>query len=264
MRSHSYGLRASTALKSFPNKYLIVAIIASTYPFPPIAGDGSLITTVGNQSAAQNLPLLTLANEKFPGRLIIQTNSLYPERDCSDRNRSIGTVFGNHGRISNQLGLWSGGGAGCGARGDASPTQCTAATFLQMLEIGIYPLGRSHGLRAAYVEVFATNVNAVRSATLQAHTELVPSNYQGLWWAAPGGSESGCGINFAHEGDVIFATWFNVVAEQVASVRLQQRYAGDATRHRTYQGRFRPRSDDAIESHAGALRYASGNRVDLH
>ncbi len=34
------------------------------------------------------------------------------------------------------------------------------------------------------------------------------SNYQGLWWAAPAGVESGWGINFAHEGDTIFATWF--------------------------------------------------------
>ncbi len=34
------------------------------------------------------------------------------------------------------------------------------------------------------------------------------ANYQGLWWAAPAGSESGWGINFAHQGDVIFATWF--------------------------------------------------------
>ena len=33
-------------------------------------------------------------------------------------------------------------------------------------------------------------------------------NYQGLWWAAPGGSESGWGINFAHQGDTIFASWF--------------------------------------------------------
>jgi hypothetical protein len=33
-------------------------------------------------------------------------------------------------------------------------------------------------------------------------------NYQGLWWANPPGSESGWGINFAHQGDVIFATWF--------------------------------------------------------
>jgi hypothetical protein len=34
------------------------------------------------------------------------------------------------------------------------------------------------------------------------------TSYQGLWWNAPAGSESGWGINFAHQGDVIFATWF--------------------------------------------------------
>jgi len=33
-------------------------------------------------------------------------------------------------------------------------------------------------------------------------------NYQGLWWAAPAGAESGWGIDLAHQGDVIFATWF--------------------------------------------------------
>jgi hypothetical protein len=32
------------------------------------------------------------------------------------------------------------------------------------------------------------------------------ANYQGLWWNRP--AESGWGINFAHQGDVIFATWF--------------------------------------------------------
>jgi len=32
-----------------------------------------------------------------------------------------------------------------------------------------------------------------------------PANYQGLWWN-PG--ESGWGINFSHQGDTIFATWF--------------------------------------------------------
>jgi probable HAF family extracellular repeat protein len=34
------------------------------------------------------------------------------------------------------------------------------------------------------------------------------TNYQDLWWAYPPASEAGWGINFAHEGDVIFATWF--------------------------------------------------------
>jgi hypothetical protein len=33
-------------------------------------------------------------------------------------------------------------------------------------------------------------------------------NYTGLFWNSPAGSESGWGINFAHQGDVIFATWF--------------------------------------------------------
>jgi predicted dienelactone hydrolase len=33
------------------------------------------------------------------------------------------------------------------------------------------------------------------------------TNYGGLWWNAPPGSEPGWGINFAHQGDVIFATW---------------------------------------------------------
>src|ERR1700687_1188688 len=35
-----------------------------------------------------------------------------------------------------------------------------------------------------------------------------PPNFGGLWWNAPAGSESGWGINLAHQGDVIFATWF--------------------------------------------------------
>ena len=32
-------------------------------------------------------------------------------------------------------------------------------------------------------------------------------NFTGFWWAAPAGSESGWGINFAHQGNTIFATW---------------------------------------------------------
>jgi hypothetical protein len=36
----------------------------------------------------------------------------------------------------------------------------------------------------------------------------LPVAYQGLWWNAPAGSESGWGMNVAHQGDIIFATWF--------------------------------------------------------
>ena len=38
------------------------------------------------------------------------------------------------------------------------------------------------------------------------------TNYQDMWWAAPAGSESGWGINFAHQGDTIFGTWFTFAA----------------------------------------------------
>jgi len=36
----------------------------------------------------------------------------------------------------------------------------------------------------------------------------LPAAYQGMWWNAPAASESGWGINLAHQGDTIFATWF--------------------------------------------------------
>jgi len=43
---------------------------------------------------------------------------------------------------------------------------------------------------------------ALRTATAST------ANYQGLWWNAPAGSESGWGINLNHQGNTIFATWF--------------------------------------------------------
>ncbi len=33
-------------------------------------------------------------------------------------------------------------------------------------------------------------------------------NHQGLYWASPAGSESGWGLNVAHQGDIVFATLF--------------------------------------------------------
>ena len=46
---------------------------------------------------------------------------------------------------------------------------------------------------------------AVRAAAAVAAREV---NYEGLWWNSPAESESGWGVNLAHQGDVIFATWF--------------------------------------------------------
>lgn len=53
-----------------------------------------------------------------------------------------------------------------------------------------------------------TPFGAVSPATSVQVVAAGPPNYQGLWWNAPVGSESGWGMNFAHQGDTIFATWF--------------------------------------------------------
>ena len=48
----------------------------------------------------------------------------------------------------------------------------------------------------------------VPACTWGAPTNLaLATNYTDLWWVT-GGVESGWGINFTHQGDVIFATWF--------------------------------------------------------
>ena len=164
--------------KSSPTKYFSVAIIASTYPFPPIAEDGSVITGMNSQSlgSAQNLPLLTLASQKFPGRLVIQNNSLYPnvpaEAETVGFSQSLGTLIAF--QTNEELGA-SYGGAACGARGDTMP--CTEATFLEMLETGIYPLGQGDRPRARYIEVFAANVNAFPRDIERAHRALTSSKH---------------------------------------------------------------------------------------
>jgi hypothetical protein len=82
---------------------------------------------------------------------------------------------------------------------------------------GVYSLAYSagdlptDGVNALYSDGsvkrnLATNFAGER-ASVGATAPPSASNYQGLWWAA-GGTESGWGINFAHQGDAIFATWF--------------------------------------------------------
>ena len=50
----------------------------------------------------------------------------------------------------------------------------------------------------------------VSSLVASGSTFAAVNNYQGLWWNA---QESGWGINFAHQGDIVFATWFTYAAD---------------------------------------------------
>jgi hypothetical protein len=48
------------------------------------------------------------------------------------------------------------------------------------------------------------------TCTFNLLTDVGPAyNYQDLWWASPAGVESGWGLDVAHQGDTIFATWFS-------------------------------------------------------
>ena len=72
-------------------------------------------------------------------------------------------------------------------------------TFASLPTDGVHALDRN----GAVVPNVATNF-----AGQSASVALAAVNYQGLWYAAPAESESGWGINFAHQGDAIFASWF--------------------------------------------------------
>ncbi len=46
-----------------------------------------------------------------------------------------------------------------------------------------------------------------------ASTSAASLNFQALWYAAPAESEPGWGVNIAHQGDTLFATWFTYDAD---------------------------------------------------
>jgi hypothetical protein len=94
-------------------------------------------------------------------------------------------------------------------------------------------------------------------------------NYGGLWWNAPAGSEAGWGIGFAHQGDVIFATWLTYDAtgaswwlSMTALKTLDGAYAGTI-----YQTNgpafsavpFNPNSVAATAVGAGTLKFSDVN-----
>ncbi len=157
----------------FPDKSFSVAIIARTdTPFPPIAEDGSVQT---GPVADESGPPLALASQKFPGHLVIQNNTLYPGVPAQPATvqfgQSLGTMIAF--QTNEDMASSQGKEAGCDPNGRGAPIPCTAATYLALLDTGIYPLGQGNTLRAQYIEVFAPDAEAFAADVMQAHDDLV-------------------------------------------------------------------------------------------
>ena len=165
---HAFDAITASFKKSFPDKAFAVSIIP-TNPFPPIAEDGSIIK---GTPPDENLPLLTLGSQRFPGKFVVQFDFLMPGEAASPEvvqsAQNLGTLAAF--QTNEYLGT-TGQGAAC-SEPVTNPTPCTDATFLQLLETGIYPLGTANPLRAVYIEVFPANANAFPGDIFQGHNEL--------------------------------------------------------------------------------------------
>jgi len=103
-------------------------------------------------------------------------------------------------------------GPGCGADGNVSVdtatvyghvsvsagSNCTVEALVTVASTGLYANGPSN------ISGFNGNPLAFSADTLAVGDSHA---YQGLWWATSG-LESGWGINFAQQGDQIYATWY--------------------------------------------------------
>jgi hypothetical protein len=111
----------------------------------------------------------------LPGRLVVQFNFLI---SSNLPNPAVPAAAVNFGTLTAfQANNWLGpsNNTGCSACGGVvtAPIPCTDATYLQLLQQGIYPLGTTNPLRSQYLEVWATNVNVFTNAVWQAHQELL-------------------------------------------------------------------------------------------
>jgi hypothetical protein len=107
---------------------------------------------------------------------------------------------------------------GTGAIRVTTASGCTWTAVVSATWIRLTSGGSGDGSGTVNYAIDANTTTSLRTATItiagqtftvtQSGSTGEPKNYQGMWWAAPAGSESGWGINFAHQDDVIFATWF--------------------------------------------------------
>jgi hypothetical protein len=133
-----------------------------------------------------------------------------------------------------------------------------------------------HSLDAfgATIQNVATNFAGVTASVVPTGSPPNPPppldlNFQGLFYNAPAESEAGWGINFAHQGDVIFATWFTYDANGRAWWLTM---TAEKTGPNTYAGKlyetrgpvlnsvpFDPAAVQAIEVGDGTLTFSDVN-----
>lgn len=183
-------------LKSFPDKLFGVEIIPTAsgdsnleYPFPAVDDMGCAYqppwpADASNPNYApapcldtapvpdQNAPLLSLASRKFANRLSVSYQNLDLTQPAQPyvtyAAQTWGTAIGFQTNDYNNLQQ-----AACSG-GSAKPGPCTSTTYPALLEVGIYPLGKSNSLRAAYIEVLPPDAITFPAAIETAHEELVP------------------------------------------------------------------------------------------
>jgi uncharacterized protein (TIGR03437 family) len=155
-------------MKSFPDKSFAVSIIPNN-AFPGIDQNGQPITgTIGDQ----NDPLIMAASKQLGKRLVVQFDFLMPGDAAAQQVVDDADNFGTPMAFQTNEYL------GVNGAGLAEPISvtvpCTDATFLQMLEQGVYPRATSSPLRSQYIEVFKANAIAFPNDILTAHLQLLP------------------------------------------------------------------------------------------
>ncbi len=206
-------------LRNFPDKQFGVEIIPTAsgdsnleYPFPAIDDGGCAYQPPWPANASdpnyapapclnssptpdQDAPLLALASQKFSGRLSVSYQNLDlnqpPQPYVAYAAQTWGTAAGFQTNDYNNFQS-----AACSG-GSAHPGPCTSASYLALLELGIYPSGKNNSLRAEYIEVLPPDAISFPSAIQQAHAELVaapvltPGSVANGATYAPGGLVAG-------------------------------------------------------------------------
>ena len=159
-------------------------------------GDGffQFILAHGTSAAAPSMAgIAALLNQKMGGA----------QGNLNPRLYALAATPGNG--VFHDVTVETSGVVGCNA---ATPSMCNNSTpgpGPTGLHTGFpgYPVGPGYDMATGLGSIDVDHLLANWASGAPA-----AANYQGLWWNAPANSESGWGLNLAHQGDTIFASWF--------------------------------------------------------